>query len=681
MKKVFTDKLRMMSVLVLVLAACAFGDVISLESLLNEMIDRAAIARYPEPAFTCKQFSSYDRHSTKPGNDSWFANRDWSHFIRSEENYGRREWVMMDVDGPGAIVRWWITGFAFNGTIRVYIDGSSTPVFEGKADKLIGGDLLIGAPLSAERSKGRNLYLPIPYRQHCKVTYDGENAHENGNFNDNLYYNINYRTYPKETNVRSFSMEQFNKSKSLIESLQSTLLEAEGASESYVDGLEKTLKPGKSLERKISGPAAICELSMSLDAEIRRQALRSTVLQISFDGQQTVWAPVGEFFGTGVGINPYKCWWRQTEQDVMTCRWIMPFKKECVIKVANYGDQDVQVKLGKTGLCDWIWDNRTMCFHSAWRGQNDMHMKITTNDDISDTTRDWNHITIDGKGVYVGETLALYNHLIKITNPWWGEGDEKVFVDSESFPSHFGTGTEDYYGYAWCWPGEFTSPFHAQPRGRGNSKSDHTTNTRERLLDGIPFTRSLQFDMELWHWSEAKLDYATTTYWYAFAGGKDNGMKDVRKIAEPVKLTNAEKSFKTENGTVLLQAKDAILSGNNLTYYGGSRDELGYWGLKGDFASWKVNFAQAGTYAVEIVQGSMSKEGTSYRVEISNDQHSDSLTARPVNTEEWSIHTTVKPGTIKVALPGFYTVSVKPEHIPEGEYLMNLGHLKLSKIE
>ena len=35
---------------------------------------------------------------------------------------------------------------------------------------------------------------------------------------------------------------------------------------------------------------------------------------------------------------------------------------------------------------------------------------------------------------------------------WWGEGDEKVFVDGEKFPSHFGTGTEDYYGYAWCWP-------------------------------------------------------------------------------------------------------------------------------------------------------------------------------------------------------------------------------------
>jgi hypothetical protein len=32
---------------------------------------------------------------------------------------------------------------------------------------------------------------------------------------------------------------------------------------------------------------------------------------------------------------------------------------------------------------------------------------------------------------------------------WWGEGDEKIWVDGEAFPSIFGTGTEDYYAYSW----------------------------------------------------------------------------------------------------------------------------------------------------------------------------------------------------------------------------------------
>ena len=45
---------------------------------------------------------------------------------------------------------------------------------------------------------------------------------------------------------------------------------------------------------------------------------------------------------------------------------------------------------------------------------------------------------------------------------WWGEGDQKIFVDGESFPSTFGTGTEDDYGYAYGSNRPFAGPYHAQ---------------------------------------------------------------------------------------------------------------------------------------------------------------------------------------------------------------------------
>jgi hypothetical protein len=123
--------------------------------------------------------------------------------------------------------------------------------------------------------------------------------------------------------------------------------------------------------------------------------------------------------------------------------------------------------------------------------------------------------------VYVGDTLAVMNPV----KEWWGEGDEKVYVDGETFPSHFGTGTEDYYGYAWCDPETFAAPFHAQPRVDGQAKNNnygHTTVTRTRSLDAIPFTRSLKFDMEIWHWKECDEEYAATTYFYAAPGAKTN---------------------------------------------------------------------------------------------------------------------------------------------------------------
>ena len=75
---------------------------------------------------------------------------------------------------------------------------------------------------------------------------------------------------------------------------------------------------------------------------------------------------------------------------------------------------------------------------------------------------------------------------------WWGEGDEKFYVDGEKFPSTFGTGTEDWVGYAWsaepAFP-LFDSGFASQPftpiDGNG-----HTIISRFHVSDNIPFQKS-----------------------------------------------------------------------------------------------------------------------------------------------------------------------------------------------
>ena len=54
---------------------------------------------------------------------------------------------------------------------------------------------------------------------------------------------------------------------------------------------------------------------------------------------------------------------------------------------------------------------------------------------------DYNMGTLQGRGVFKGDMLSLYNHCPR----WYGEGDEHIWIDNEKFPSHFGCGTEDYY--------------------------------------------------------------------------------------------------------------------------------------------------------------------------------------------------------------------------------------------
>jgi hypothetical protein len=192
----------------------------------------------------------------------------------------------------------------------------------------------------------------------------------------------------------------------------------------------------------------------------------------------------------------------------------------------------VTVELGSIDIADWQWSVRTMYFHASWRGED--HIAVFGDD--CKKADEWNYASIRGFGVYVGDTMAVFNRPKKgPKGPWWGEGDEKIYVDGEEFPSHFGTGTEDYFGYAWGTAASFEAPFHAQPVGDGNTSVGHTTNTRTRMLDRIPFFKSLQFDMELMHrQSDTTIDYATTCYWYAMDGAKCNGMTSPEKVRKKV---------------------------------------------------------------------------------------------------------------------------------------------------
>ena len=62
----------------------------------------------------------------------------------------------------------------------------------------------------------------------------------------------------------------------------------------------------------------------------------------------------------------------------------------------------------------------------------------------------------------------------------------------------------------------------------------HSTVTRTRNLDGIPFRRSFQFDIELISWKPTTLTYAATTYWYAFPGTTSNVSPQPREAALPI---------------------------------------------------------------------------------------------------------------------------------------------------
>ena len=477
---------------------------ITTASLLRDLQDPAApLATFARP-FTTRQTSSYDRASLAPDRPGWFANADAGNFLRIDtlalpDGSTRTEHVMLDTPGPGAVVRIWSPNP--KGTLRVYLDHQPDPVIAAPMADLLAGKLSLGnttvsEPLAGMRSLGWNLFLPIPYAQHCRITTDQPGS----------YYHVNYRTYVPGTPVEPFT------SASLGALPTSRALTAHRVPPPATPA---PLAPGQSREHPApAGPHTINALRLDLPTT---DLPRSLVLEIEFDGQRTVSVPVTDFFGA---VNPaaklaadrshFADSRRVVTADSVASFWPMPYLHSALIRVKNLGSAPVPVAISiSTTTSEPPTPADPLYFHAGWKREYPIHTKK------ADGTKDYNYVTLSGgRGVFVGDNLSVLNPV----KAWWGEGDEKIYVDHEPFPSHFGTGTEDYYGYGWCNNGPFQHPFHSQIRCDGYPTSDNWGRsfvTRLRGLDTIPFTTSFRFDMEVWHWVAVDVEYATTVYYYA----------------------------------------------------------------------------------------------------------------------------------------------------------------------
>ena len=455
---------------------------ITLETLLGEMVDRDALARFPDPLYQSLQASSYNRHSVGRDQPGWFADSDGLGFIRTEAVNGKTEWVLMEHEGPGCITRMWTPFFYYNlqehvgPNVRIYLDGAAEPVIDESLIELLTAKSFVKPPFAVLTARAGDLYLPIPFAQSCKITMTGKP----------FYHIINYRAYPAGTTVETFSRDRYRAAN--LDYFDRSLYQVSDD----VRVPLVTIAPGDYLSFGLpSGPEAVRRLTFILGDNVDDAQRRSTVVTMSFDGTETVWCPLGDFFCSADTPHPFRTWERTLSEDGrMTCRWVMPYKKSATIKILNLGREPISINVhAHSG--DWQWDERSMYFHANWRP-----------DDIVPGTpfRDWNFIDIQGRGIFVGDAWTVLN----IEDGWWGEGDEKIYVDDawdRGFPTHFGTGTEDYYGWAGgvnpTRDDEFDEPFIANVRVGGLGPIGQTRGynicTRTRSLDAIPFHPATAF--------------------------------------------------------------------------------------------------------------------------------------------------------------------------------------------
>jgi hypothetical protein len=435
--------------------------------------------------------------------------------------------VLAEMDGPGCLVRLWSANPSEGGMVRIYLDHAPEPIIAARLQDLLGGSwakdiqgkkvIPFPKPLVGERGKGWTLLFPIPYQKHCKVVVE----------KPELAYHIGYRTYDSRTMVQSFSWEVWAKHQAEVETVAHRFETRNVATKTttpvdaprlpqpnIMKSVDETeLEPGQSIVfRAWEGSGCVQRLELRLVATRPVEALRGLLLSATFDDGKApqVCCPLGDFFATSPGANAHHSLPLSVSADlVLASSWRMPFSHKAVFALTNHGRHRVQLKINAMAT-GHVWSAHSLHFHAKWCQQ----FPLSTR-----PYRDWSACHLRGQGMYVGTMLSVMNPV----SGWWGEGDDKTYVDGEAFPSLFGTATDEYFGYA----SGHRQPFHHWlynlTRCDGPGHHGHASMNRFLLLDRIPFTKEFRFDLELRHWTPGvNMAYAVTCYWYAKPGLADD---------------------------------------------------------------------------------------------------------------------------------------------------------------
>jgi hypothetical protein len=487
--------------------------VLTYAQLVQRLVDFERLALRPPEGERAALASSYDRASVYDADNdrylNWGANADGTGFVRMEGE----DQVLAEIEGPGCIWRIW-AATAGEGPVRIYLDGASEPAidlpfagyFDGKHEPFNRPSLVY-----VTTAKGYNNYTPIPFRKSCKIVA----APGWGK-----YYHFNYTTFAPDARPATFKRHLSAEDASALDAVDRKLRRCGENPAAAPRGSETTVRvstvaPGaREVVGDFRGAGEITALRVKLDlppeADAQRRRLRELTLSMTWDDDAApaVWSPLGDFFGSSAGAVPFRTLAAGLREDrTFYCFWRMPYATRAVVSVTNESDEPVAM----------TWEiehaplerpaSEYLRFHAKW------HRDVLPVRE--DRRPDWTLLQTKGAGRYVGTQLHVWNP----RGGWWGEGDEKFFIDGEKFPSTFGTGAEDYFGYAWSSGDTFVQALHSQPVNQDNR--GHVSVNRWHLADDVPFRASFEGTIEKYFSNGNPCEFAAVAYWYLSPDGED----------------------------------------------------------------------------------------------------------------------------------------------------------------
>jgi len=287
----------------------------------------------------------------------------------------------------------------------------------------------------------------------------------------------------------------------------------------------KNVGPGETkVLMDVKGPGVITHIWMTfLGPEPHQWAKKGSanhqemLLRMYWDGSDRpgVEAPVGDFFANSFGKRSEVISLPVVVEDAdsYNCFWHMPFRKSAKVEVINQSEKPISLLYYNI---DWVQkkiNKDTPYFYARYRQEYPVQKG-----------KDYLILETKGKGHYVGTVLS-----VRTRSPaWFGEGDEKIYIDSEEKASIWGTGTEDYFLSAWGLKTTSTPYFGVPYFDQWGIVGSHTSAYRWHINDPIIFNKGIKVTFEHYgwmsadenpdykehSWNEREDDYSSVAFWY-----------------------------------------------------------------------------------------------------------------------------------------------------------------------
>lgn len=259
---------------------------------------------------------------------------------------------------------------------------------------------------------------------------------------------------------------------------------------------------------EIEGPGVVRHIWLAYKPDFDRDL----ILRVYYDGaaHPSIETPMADFFcnawarhdvaGVAINVNP---------DGGYNCFLPIPFRQHCRMTVQNDSPHDLDSFYYTVNYTLEPAPEDALYLHAQWRRSNPLPIPEHTLVD-----------GIEGQGHWIGAFMAWQQNCAG----WWGEGEIKMYLDGDGeHPAICGTGTEDYFGGAWCFhKRSYSAPFMGYRCVQGTAEEPGARHAMYRfhVHDPVFFKERLRVTMQALGWRRENRympladDVASVAYWY-----------------------------------------------------------------------------------------------------------------------------------------------------------------------